>query len=72
MPSQRIAIRGSHLKHIIATVIMSNLGVKLLSHKIDPKLGGSLDFLSFSLFSIFVPAVLLDRNDSGPEFLTVG
>jgi hypothetical protein len=37
-----------------------------------PKLGQSLEFLSLSLFSIFVSAVLLDRNNSGSEFLTVG
>jgi hypothetical protein len=35
-------------------------------------LGLSLNLLSLSLFSIFVPAVLLDRNNSGSEFLTVG
>jgi hypothetical protein len=37
----------------------------------DSKLGHSLDHLSLSLFSSFVPAVLLDRNNSGSEFLTV-
>jgi hypothetical protein len=37
-----------------------------------PNLGLSLDILSLSLFSIFVPAVLLDRNNSASEFLTVG
>jgi hypothetical protein len=36
----------------------------------DPKLGWSLDLLSPSLFSIFVPAVLLDRKNS--EILTMG
>ena len=30
----------------------------------DPNLGLTLDLLSLSLFSIFVPAVLLDRNNS--------
>jgi hypothetical protein len=38
----------------------------------NPKLGQSLDYLSFSLFSIFVLAVLLDKNTSGSEILTVG
>jgi hypothetical protein len=37
----------------------------------DPKLGWSLDLLSLSLFSIFVPAVLLDRSNSGSELFTV-
>ena len=36
-----------------------------------PNLGQSLDLLSLSLFSIFVTSVLLDRNNSGSEFLTV-
>jgi hypothetical protein len=36
----------------------------------DLKLGWSLDCLSLSLFSIFVPAVLLDRNNSESEILT--
>jgi hypothetical protein len=31
--------------------------------KIDPKFSHSLDCLSLSLFSVFVPAVLLDRNE---------
>jgi hypothetical protein len=34
----------------------------------DPKLDWSLDLLSFSLFSIFVPAVLLDRKNSVRAF----
>jgi hypothetical protein len=38
----------------------------------DPKLGWLLDLLSFRFCSIFVPAVLLDRNNSGSEILTVG
>jgi hypothetical protein len=38
----------------------------------DLKLSQSLDLLSFSLISIFVPAVLLDRNNSGSEILTMG
>jgi hypothetical protein len=37
----------------------------------DPNLGRSLDLLSPSLISIFVPAVLSNRNNSGLEFLTV-
>jgi hypothetical protein len=40
--------------------------------EMDPKLGQSLDSLSLSLFSIFVLEVLLDRNNSGSEFLTFG
>jgi hypothetical protein len=36
------------------------------------QVGLSLNRISLSLFSIFVPAVLLDRNNSGSEFLTVG
>jgi hypothetical protein len=35
----------------------------------DPK---SLDLLSLGHFSIFVPAVLLDKNNSGLGCLTVG
>jgi hypothetical protein len=34
----------------------------------DPKLGQSLNLLSLRVFSIFVTAVLLDRNNSGLEF----
>jgi len=37
----------------------------------DPKLDWSLDHLSLLLVSIFVPAVLLDKNNSVSEFLTV-
>jgi hypothetical protein len=37
-----------------------------------PNLGLSLDLFSLRLFSIFVLAVLLDRNNSDSEFLTVG
>jgi hypothetical protein len=32
----------------------------------------SLNLLFLRLFSIFVPAALSNRNNSGPEFLTVG
>ena len=38
----------------------------------DPKLDWSLNGLSFSLCSIFVPAFLLDRNNSRSEILKVG
>jgi hypothetical protein len=48
---------------------VSGLGVPL-PHEMDPKLGSSLDLLSLRLFSIFVPAVLLDRNNSGSGILT--
>jgi hypothetical protein len=34
----------------------------------DPKLGLSLDLLSLNLFSVFVPEVLLDRNNFGSVF----
>ena len=47
---------------------MSGLGASL---EMDPNLGLSLDCLSLRLLSIFVSAVLLDRNNSGSEFLTV-
>ena len=40
--------------------------------KMDHNFNLSLYLLSLSLFSIFVPAVLLGRNNSGSEFLTVG
>lgn len=55
-------------KHIIASVAVSDLGV--FSY-MDPKLGLSFDHFSLNLFSIFVPAVLLDRNGSGSEVLTM-
>jgi hypothetical protein len=42
------------------------------SHEIDSYLGQLLDHLSSSLFSIFVPPVVLDRNSSVSEILTVG
>jgi hypothetical protein len=35
------------------------------------KLGRSLEYLSFSLFSIYFPVVLLDRNNSGSGILKV-
>lgn len=35
-------------------------------------LGQSLDHLCLRLFSIFVPAILPNRNNYGPGFLTVG
>jgi len=38
----------------------------------DPKVCWSMDLLSLRLFPSFVLAVLLDRNNSGSEFLTVG
>jgi hypothetical protein len=37
-------------------------------YEMDLKSGWSLDCFSFSLFSIFDPVVLLDRNNSGSEF----
>jgi hypothetical protein len=40
--------------------------------EMDCNFGQSLDLLSLSLLSIFVPAVLLHRNNSGSELLTVG
>ena len=53
-------------KHIITLVIEPTLDM-------GPNLGLSLvDFLFLRPFSIFVPSVLLDRNNSGSEFLTVG
>jgi hypothetical protein len=33
---------------------------------LDHNMGQSLDLLSLNLFSIFVPTVLLDRENSGP------
>jgi hypothetical protein len=36
----------------------------------DPKLEQSGNLLSLRLFSNFVPAVILDRNNSWSEFLT--
>jgi hypothetical protein len=47
-------------KHTIASVVLSGLGASL---EMDPKLSQSLD-LSLSLFSTFVPAVSLARNNS--------
>ena len=38
----------------------------------DLKLDLSLDGLSFRLCSIFVPAFLSDRNNSGSNFLKIG
>jgi hypothetical protein len=40
--------------------------------ELDPILSLSLNLLFLRLFSIFVPAALSNRNNSGPEFLTVG
>jgi hypothetical protein len=38
----------------------------------DPKLDLSLNSLSFNLISLSVPALLLDRKNSGSEILAVG
>jgi hypothetical protein len=61
-------------KHIIASVIVSGLGAlhPPPAHEMEIKLGWSLDHFSFSLFSIFVSAVLLDWNNSETGILTVG
>jgi len=56
-------------KHTIATVIVSEL---VASPELNPNLGLSPDLLFLRFFSIFVPAVLSDRNDSWSEFLTMG
>jgi hypothetical protein len=53
-------------KHILALAIVSGFGPW---HGMDPKVGRSLDGLSFSLCSIFVPAFSLDRNNSGSKNL---
>jgi hypothetical protein len=41
-------------------------------HAMDPKLGQSLDDLSFSLCYSFVPVFLLDMNNSGSKLWKVG
>jgi hypothetical protein len=56
-------------KHVIASVTVSGLGAP---HEMDPNVGQSLSHLSFSLFSMFFPAVLLDRNNCGSGILMVG
>jgi hypothetical protein len=38
-------------------------------HGMDPNLGSSLEGLSFSFYSIFVPAFPLDKNKSGSKIL---
>jgi hypothetical protein len=43
-----------------------------LSLEMDLNLGLSLALLSLRLLLIFVPAILLDRKNSGLEILTVG
>lgn len=40
--------------------------------ELNPNLGLSLDLLFLRLFSIFVPAVLINQNNYGWKFLTVG
>jgi hypothetical protein len=42
------------------------------AHGMDPKLGRSLNSLSFSLCSIFVPTFSLERNNSGPKIFVMG
>ena len=42
------------------------------AHGVDPMLAQSLDDLAFSLSSIFVPALLLDRTSIGSKYLKVG
>jgi hypothetical protein len=37
----------------------------------DPNMSLSLDYVLLTLFSILAPAVLLDRNNSESEFLSV-
>ena len=44
----------------------------MTGYRMDPKLGWSLDVLSFSLCSIFVLAFPLDRDNCGLEILKVG
>ena len=62
---QGTAMPGSCL-HFIALVIVSALG--------EPPCDGSPvgQIVGFSLFSIFVPEALLDRNSAGSEIWTVG
>ena len=38
---------------------------------VEPKLSQSLDGLSLNFFSIFIPAFLLDSNNSGSKFLNI-
>ena len=67
--SQRTARPGSLSKQIIASVIVLGFG----SAPLD---GSQVQLLiglpSLSFFSIFASAVVLDRNNSGSEILTVG
>ena len=62
------AFRVPFGKHTVPSVTVSGLGSP---HEMDPQLGSSLDCLSLSLFSIFVPIVLFDRNTIGSEILTI-
>jgi hypothetical protein len=64
--SQRPAMLGSCLQ------AQHGLWGFVPAHGMDPKLGWSLEGLSFSLCSIFVSAFLLDMNNSGSKFLKVG
>jgi hypothetical protein len=65
MPDSRL-----YAHHSISNIIRS--WCSPAPREMDSKLSWSLDHFSFSLFSIFVPEVLLDRNNSGSEILTVG
>jgi hypothetical protein len=56
---------GPVCKHTIASVIVSGFGAPL---ELAPNLCLSLGLLSLRLFSIFVPAVLVDSYHSGSVF----
>ena len=67
--SQRAAMLGSCLQSHHSISKSQALEPPL---ELDPNLGWLLGHLFLRLFSIFVPAVPSDRNNSGSEVLTMG
>jgi hypothetical protein len=59
-------LEGTVCKHNVALIKCQSL---VPAHGMGPKLGWSLDALSFNLCSIFDPVFLLDRNNSGLKML---
>jgi hypothetical protein len=56
------------LNPVCKDIIASVMALETLL-EMDPNLGLSLELLFYRIFSIFVPEVLLDRNNSGSEIL---
>jgi hypothetical protein len=63
--SQRTTMPGSCLE--AQHGISNSVGGLVPVHRMDPKLGLSMDGFSFSFYPIFVPVISLDRNNYGKQ-----